>query len=115
MSERPISQIPPIEGSCSARETFALKALGDSMEPEFKHETVIIIYPESVVKSGAYVIAKVDGEFIFRQFMIHNDKFFLQPLNDLYETIEITGIDMLEGVIVQAGNRRKEMKKYTYT
>lgn len=115
MSERPISQIPPIEGSCSAREVFALKALGDSMEPEFKHDTVLIIDPEAVVKSGAYVIANVDGEFIFRQFVMHNEKFFLQPLNDLYETIEITGIDMLEGVIVQAGSRRKEMKKYTYS
>ena len=115
MSERPISQIPPIEGSCSARDIFALKALGDSMEPEFKHDTVLIIDPEAVVKSGVYVIAKVEGEFIFRQFIIHNEKCFLQPLNDLYETIEISGLDMLEGVIIQAGNRRKEMKKYTYT
>jgi len=100
MSDRPISQIPPIEGSCSAREVFALKALGDSMEPEFKHDTVIIVDPEAVVKNGAYVIAKVDGEFIFRQFIINNEHYFLQPLNDLYETIEITGLDMLEGVVV---------------
>ncbi len=115
MPERPISQIPPIEGSCSAREIFALKALGDSMEPEFAHDTVLIIDPEAVVKDGAYVIAKVEGEFIFRQFKIHKDKYYLQPLNDLYETIEISGLDMLEGVIIQAGNRRKDMKKYTYS
>ncbi len=112
MSERPVSQIPPIEGSCSAREIFALRALGDSMIPEFEHGTVIIIDPEAVVKDGSYVIAQIDGEYIFRQLMIRDDKYYLQPLNDLYETIEISGLDALEGVIIQAGNRRKNMKKY---
>ncbi|MCU7799897.1 MAG: S24 family peptidase [gamma proteobacterium symbiont of Lucinoma myriamae] len=113
MSERPESLMPPIEGSCSGREVFALRALGDSMVPEFEHGTVIIIDPEAVVKDGSYVIAKVDGEFIFRQLMIRGEKYFLQPLNDLYETIEIKGLDDLEGVIVQSGSRRKNMKKYT--
>ena len=112
MSERPMSQIPPIEGSCSAREIFALRALGDSMIPEFEHDTVIIIDPEAVVKDGSYVIAQIDGDYIFRQLMIRDDKYYLQPLNDLYETIEISGLDALEGVIIQAGNRRKNMKKY---
>lgn len=109
----PESLMPPTEGSCSAREVFALRALGDSMVPEFEHGTVIIIDPEAVVKDGSYVIARVDDEFIFRQLKIHQDKYFLQPLNDLYETIEISGLDVLEGVVVQAGNRRKNMKKYT--
>lgn len=114
MSERPPeSLMPPIEGSCSGREVFALRALGDSMVPEFEHGTVIIIDPEAVVKDQSYVIAKVEGEFIFRQLRIHDDKYFLQPLNDLYETIEISGLDDLEGVIVQSGSRRKNMKKYS--
>jgi len=111
---RPESMMPPIEGSCSGKEVFALRALGDSMIPEFEHDTVIIVDPEAVVKDGAYVIGKVDGEFIFRQFVIRDERYFLKPLNDLYETIEISGLDDLEGVIVQAGNRRKNMKKYTY-
>ncbi len=113
MSERPDSLMPPIEGSCSGREVFALRALGDSMVPEFEHGTVLIIDPEAVVKDGSYVIAKVDGEFIFRQLRMYNDKYFLQPLNDLYETIEINGLDDLEGVIIQSGSRRKNLKKYT--
>jgi DNA polymerase V len=112
MSERPKSIMPPMDSSCSAKEVFALRALGDSMIPEFEHGTVIIIDPEAVVKDGSFVIAKVDDEFIFRQFKMRNDKYYLQPLNDLYETIEISGIDSLEGVVVQAGNRRKQMKKY---
>jgi len=111
-SERPKSIMPPIEGSCSGKEVFALRALGDSMVPEFEHDTIIIIDPEAVVRDNDYVIAKVDGEFIFRQLRMYDDKFFLQPLNDLYETIEISGLDDLEGVIVQSGSRRRNMKKY---
>lgn len=113
MSERPESLMPPTESSCSAKEMFALRALGDSMVPEFEHGTVIIIDPEAVVKDGSYVLAQIDGEYIFRRLNIQGDKYYLQPLNDLYETVEISGIDMLEGVIVQAGSRRKNMKKYT--
>ena len=111
-SERPKSIMPPIEGSCSGREVFALRALGDSMVPEFEHDTVLIIDPEATVRDNDYVIAKVDGEFIFRQLRMHNEKFFLQPLNDLYETIEISGLNDLEGVIIQSGSRHRNLKKY---
>jgi SOS-response transcriptional repressor LexA len=113
MSEKAESIMPPIEGSCSGREVFALRALGDSMLPEFKDGTVIIIDPEAVVKDGAYVIAKVEEEFIFRQLRMYDDKYFLQPLNNLYETIEISGLNDLEGVIIQSGSRRKNLKKYS--
>jgi len=113
MSERPESLMPPIEGSCSGKEVFALRALGDSMIPEFEDGTVIIIDPEAVVKDGSYVIAQLKGEYIFRQLRMYDDKYYLQPLNDLYETIEIAGLDVLEGVVVQSGSRRKNMKKYT--
>ncbi len=111
-SERPKSMIPPIEGSCSAREVFALRALGDSMVPEFEHDTVIIIDPEAVVRDEDYVVAKIDGEFIFRQLRLRDKKFYLQPLNDLYETIEIDNLEVLEGVIIQSGSRRNNSKKY---
>ena len=108
----PQSKIPPMESSCSAKEVFALRALGDSMIPEFEHGTVIVVDPEAVVKDGSYVIAQIDGEYIFRQLIIRGDKYYLQPLNDIYETIEISGLKDLEGVVIQAGKRRKEMKKY---
>ncbi len=113
MSDRPESIMPPMEGSCSGKEVYALRALGDSMIPEFEHGTVIIIDPEAVVKDGSYVIAKVNEEFIFRQLRIYNEKYFLKPLNELYETIEIESLDALEGVIIQSGSRRRNMKKYT--
>jgi hypothetical protein len=37
----------------------------------------------------------------------------MQPLNDLYDTVEIPGQDVIQGVIAQkAGRRRKDRKHY---
>ncbi len=106
------SKIPPIEGSCSAKEMFALQALGDSMLPEFKHGTLLVIDPEAAVKDGSFVIGKVNDEYILRQLRLDDGKFFLQPLNDLYETIQVNGIEDIIGLVVQQGSRKRNMKKY---
>ncbi|MFK5985104.1 MAG: S24 family peptidase [Pseudomonadota bacterium] len=106
------SKIPPIEGSCSAKEVFALRALGDSMQPEFEHNVLLVIDPEAPVRDGSYVIAKVDGEFILRQLRIEEKRFFLQPLNDLYETVEISGVKDIVGLVIQQGSRKRNLKKY---
>ncbi len=106
------SKIPPIEGSCSAKEMFALRALGDSMIPEFKDNTLLVIDPEAPVKDGSFVIGKVKDEYILRQLRIEGDKFFLQPLNDLYDTVQVDGIDDIIGLVVQQGSRKRNMKKY---
>ncbi|MDH5516444.1 MAG: S24 family peptidase [Gammaproteobacteria bacterium] len=98
---------------CSAAAPFALQVLGDSMEPEFKHECIIVIDPEGVVRDECYVMAEVNGENTFRQLRIHQEKIYLVPLNELYETVEIEGINVIKGVIVQqAGRRRKDRKFY---
>lgn len=100
-------------GGCSAAAPFALQVLGDSMHPEFENGAIIIIDPEGVVRDGAYVVAEHDGEHIFRQLRFYEEKYYLQPLNDLYDTIEITGLEVITGVIVQkAGKRRKDRKFY---
>jgi len=83
------------------------------MEPEFATGCIIIIDPGGVVRDGSYVFA-VDnkGEYIFRQLQTKDDRYFLTPLNDLYETIEIK-FDQIEGVITQrAGKRRTYHKHY---
>jgi len=108
------SKMPPIDSSCSAKEIFALRALGDSMIPEFKHGTVIVVDPEAPVRDGSYVVAEFeDGDFALRKLRMYDGKFYLEALNELYETVEISGIEKIKGVVIQAGNRRKEMKKYT--
>ena len=100
-------------GGCSESEPYALRVLGDSMQPEFNEGVIIIIDPAGAMRDGSYVTAMHNDELVFRQLRIHDDKYFLQPLNDLYDTVEIPGLDAVTGVISQqAGRRRKDRKHY---
>ena len=100
-------------GSCSESEPFALRTIDDSMEPEFKMGCIIIIDPSNAYRDGSYVFAKDNkDEYIFRQLRIINERYFLAPLNDLYETFEIQP-KQIEGIITQrAGTRRSYHKRY---
>ncbi len=100
-------------GSCSAAEPFALRTIDDSMEPEFAAGCILIIDPGHVARDGSYVFA-VDNksEYIFRQLRVKDERYFLQPLNDIYDTIEIKW-EQIEGVITQrAGKKRTYHKHY---
>lgn len=100
-------------GGCANSEPFALRVMGDSMEPEFKDGHIIIIDSAAKVESGSYVLAMVDEEYIFRQFIQQEERYFLRALKQGYAEIEIPGISAVRGVIVQrAGTRRKEHKHY---
>jgi len=100
--------------SCSKAEPFALQVLGDAMQPEFMDGVVIVVDPEGVVRDGCYVVAlDRKEEYTFRQYRFHDEKHFLVPLNDLYETEEFAGHAKIKGVVVQqAGKRRKDRKLY---
>ena len=101
-------------GGCANSEPFALRVMGDSMEPEFKDGNIIIIDSAAAVESGCYVLAMVEEEYIFRQYIIEEGRHFLRALKQGYDEIEVNGIDAIRGVIVQrAGTRRKEHKHYT--
>lgn len=101
------------QGGCSASEPYALRVLGDSMLPEFEEGCVIVIDPAGTIRDGSYVIATHNDEYIFRQLRIVDDRYYLQPLNDLYDTVEIEGLSIINGVISQkAGKRRKDHKRY---
>ncbi len=101
-------------GSCSESEPFALRTLDDSMEPEFAKGCIIIIDPSHVYRDGSYVFAKDNkDEYIFRRLRIIDQRYFLEPLNDLYETFEIKSPKQIEGIITQrAGKRRTYHKRY---
>jgi len=99
--------------SCSKAEPFALQVLGDSMLPEFKDGVVIVVDPEGVVRDGCYVVALHNEEYSMRQYRHHEGKHYLVPLNDLYQTEEIPGIEVIKGVVIQqAGRRRKDRRFY---
>ncbi len=100
-------------GGCANSEPFALRVMGDSMEPEFKDGCIIIIDSAGAVENGSYVLAMIDDEYIFRQFIIEDENYYLRALKEGYEEIPLKGKDAVRGVIVQrAGTRRKDHKHY---
>lgn len=100
--------------SCSEAEPFALRVIGDSMEPEFRDGCVIIVDPTGVARAGAYVIAQQGEELIFRQLAEREGVFYLAALNPAYPDLPLaSGVQDVRGVIVQqAGRRRSERKFY---
>ncbi len=127
MSE--ITDTIPQATDCSAHEPFALRVLGDSMEPEFPDGTIILIDPSGVVENGCYVLAEIseadiekiqpdsllpDAGYIFRQLAVIDGRYHLKPLNAGYATIEISNQGAVKGVIVQkTGIRRHDIKHYS--
>ena len=100
-------------GGCANSEPFALRVMGDSMEPEFKDGCIIIIDSAAAVENGSYVLAMVNEEYIFRQFIEEDNQIFLRALNQGYEEIPLSNKSAVKGVIVQrAGTRRKDHKHY---
>ena len=113
MSENPELLGLDAGDGCASDEPFALRVLGDSMEPEFQDGCIIIIDPAANVENGRYVIAEIDGEYIFRQLIQEDEKYFLKPINEGYKTTEIESASVVRGVITQrAGARRKYHKHY---
>ena len=98
---------------CSASEPFALRVLGDSMAPEFKHGVIILVDPSAVVDDGSYVVARHEEEYLFRQLRIEEGRHYLVALQEDHRRLEIQGIQDIVGVVVQrAGRRRSERKHY---
>ncbi|MFM1891712.1 MAG: hypothetical protein RLZ44_789 [Pseudomonadota bacterium] len=109
-------------GSCAELEPFALQVLGDSMEPEFPDQCIVVIEPTSQARHGMYVMVLVEGVRWFRQYLNDADGERLVALNDLYPQIELAGLDWkVEGMIVQrnlprdrARGIRRNVKRYQY-
>jgi DNA polymerase V len=100
--------------ACSEAEPYALMVLGDSMLPEFEEGEIIVVEPEGLVKSGSYVVAWHKEEYIFRQIVQHEAKWYLKPLNDLYPTEEVSGPEVVRGVVIlkKKPGRRRAAKSY---
>ncbi len=98
---------------CGSSESFALRVTDESMAPEFKRGAIIIIDPAGVIDNGSYVLATVEGEYIFRQLKIDEGKYSLNALQAGHPVVSIDGINAIDGVIVQrAGTQRSYHKHY---
>ncbi|MCM2287409.1 MAG: S24 family peptidase [Sulfuritalea sp.] len=100
--------------ACSSAEPFALMVLGDSMEPEFVEGEVILIEPEGLATDGSFVLAQLNGEWIFRQLVRQGSGWRLQALNSAYPAADIAGLDAVKGVIIQKSRpgTRRATKRY---
>jgi len=102
-----------VQNSCSALEPYALRVLGDSMEPEFPDGCVIIIDPGYVPRDGSYVVVEYAGDVFFRQLVFDGERRLLMPLNPKYGGFELTPPYTIRGgVVQQAGKRRSQRKHY---
>ena len=73
-----------------SRGTFALSVRGDSMEPEFHEDDVIIINPYLKPEHNDYiVVCNPDWEATFKQLKKYGKTRVLHPLNPKYEDIEL--------------------------
>ncbi len=100
--------------NCSSSEPCALRVIGDEMAPEFVDGHILIVDPGGRVRSGCYVIAKVDDEMIFRQLEIAEGQYSLRTIDDQAARIPLAnGSADLVGVVSQrTGKRRSEHKRY---
>lgn len=100
--------------TCIEAEPFALRVVDDSMEPEFAAGCIIIVDPTGVAKDGAFVLAEVEGEYIFRRLRRGDGGDRLVPLNRAYADVALDRrLASVRGVVVQrAGVRRRYHKRY---
>ena len=108
MSDNPLKvEIGGDISSCSSREPFALQVLGDSMEPEFRDGTVVVVDPNVPLHHGAYVIIDYKEETTFRQFIVREEAHYLVALNDNYEEELITEEYNIRGIVTQQARSKK--------
>jgi SOS-response transcriptional repressor LexA len=89
--------------------TFALRILGDSMEPDFHAGDIVVVSPALMPRPGDFVVAAEAGkESTFRRYKMvgkneqGEDVFELQPLNPLYAAMRSDRHDLsLVGVMVE--------------
>jgi len=83
------------------RHTFALRVVGDSMEPQFPAGMVIIVEPDMAAEPGNFVIAKNGDEATFKQLIRDGGDWYLKPVNPRYP-IKPLGEARIIGVVRQA-------------
>jgi DNA polymerase V len=101
------------QSGCSALEPYALRVLGDSMEPEFADGCIIIVDPGGAPRDRSYVVVEFAGDVFFRQLLLEGERRYLKPLNPKYGSFELTPPYTIKGSVVQrVGKRRSERKHY---
>lgn len=97
---------------CSGSEPFALRVLGEDMAPEFLDGEIIIVEPGGATKDGSFVLAQLEGEWLFRQLRHEAGHWRLQALNPAcaqHACVPLPDLSPVHGVVIQKavpGRRR---------
>lgn len=90
---------PEDDGGCGGGESYALRVLGDDMAPEFLHGEIIIVEPDGALKDGSYVLARLDGQYTFRQLRAAGAGWVLHALNPARNDLPDLPLPDLSGVV----------------
>ncbi len=99
---------------CSGAEVFALRVLGQSMAPEFEEGEIIVVEPDGALRDGSFVLALLDGEWIFRQLRREDAAWQLCALNPAFPPRPLPDLGAVRGVVIQKARpgRRRAAKSY---
>ncbi|OSM00242.1 putative HTH-type transcriptional regulator for conjugative element SXT [Magnetofaba australis IT-1] len=72
---------------------FALRVVGDSMEPQAPEGSIILVDPARQAVNNSLVVARLDDEMqaTFKQLIIEGGQYLLKPLNPRYPIMDLTG------------------------
>jgi len=92
-----------IETDLQSKYLFAMRVSGDSMEPLFFENEVIIIDPDIQPQPGDFVIVKKDqeDEATFKQLKKFKGIWVLHPINPRYEDLEMSKDMRVVGKVVR--------------
>lgn len=96
-----LENIEYVETTYRARKyTYALRVVGDSMEPKFPEGSIIIVEPEEQAINKSFVIARQDGnKATFKQLIDDGDARYLKPMNERYPIIPLAPDSEICGVV----------------
>jgi SOS-response transcriptional repressor LexA len=65
----------------SGPRTFALRVRGESMEPDYQHDDIIFVDPDVAPKHGKDVVARLNGEGVFKRLVVEGELRCLKSAN----------------------------------
>ena len=96
---------------------FALRISGDSMNPEYKTNDIVIVKKQFEFNSGDDCVVMVNGnDATFKRVIKQEDSIILKPLNNNYEPTFFSKKDILDrpvkiiGVAIEVRRKLKERK-----
>jgi SOS-response transcriptional repressor LexA len=90
-------------GRCGPK-TFALRVIGESMEPDYQNGDIIFVDPDVTAEHGKAVVVSLDerNEVTFKKLVIDGQRRYLRPLNPSWQTqiIDLSPDAKIVGVVI---------------